>query len=97
MKKLFKIFVDDFGRKRITPLKLFFNPEEVQKAESDGAILECLKHENGNMPYSSIWCQAFAEKPEGKELIQKIRGLCEGGGDKEKGQRKGGKTKAGKD
>ena len=68
-----KIIVEEFGQE----LTLFFDPREVEKAETDGEVLECLKHHNGNMPYSPMRCAMLAKRTEGMALIRKIRGMCE--------------------
>lgn len=86
-KKLTEISVDEFGPEGNRPLKLFFNSKEVKEAQNGGEVLECLKHENGNMPYSPMRCKALAETPDGKKLIKEIRRICEGGKDKGTGKK----------
>ena len=79
-----EIEVNEFGPEGRPPLKLYFDPKEVKEAKNGEDVLKCLKHLNGNMPYSSMRCRALAEKSAGKALTQKIRGICEGGSDKGK-------------
>ena len=77
--------------------EFFFDPREVEGAETDGEVLECLRHENGNQPYSAIRCAVLVERPEGKELAQEIRRLCEGKRDKGKSQKNRRSTKISRD
>lgn len=96
--KRIKIKVDEFGPKGRRPLELYFDLKEIKEAKNGEEVLMCLKHENGNMPYSCIRCRILAAKSEGKALIQKIRGICiEGGRDKGKGGKSRRPTKVSRD
>ena len=77
------------------PGTYYYDRTEVLEAETDGRVLYCLADERGNKPYSLIRCNRFAETEEGKETVDKMRGIYEGRGDKEKGKGKSGKIKGG--
>ena len=71
------------------PGTYYYERAEVSRAESGGRVLHCLRDAKGNRPYSLIRCNAFAETPEGREVVARMRGRDESGRDQRAGARKG--------